>query len=103
MKKIRCYIRDLYHLAFVIGTGFATWKLVRHWRAGRGEKAGHDIDASIRRAAEKLEKTASTLEKWADNHQGENLGRGIDDVLIDTKKTLDRTSDLVSRTLSHAK
>jgi hypothetical protein len=103
MKKIRCYISDLYRLAFVIGTGFATWKLVRHWRAGRGEKAGHDIDASIRTAAEKLEKTASTLEKWADKHQGENLGKGLDDVLTDTKKTLDRASDLVSRTLSHAK
>lgn len=103
MKKIRGYINDVYRLAFVIGTGFATWKLVRHWRAGRGEKAGHDIDASIRKAAEKLEKTASTLEKWADSHQGETLGKGLDDVLIDTKKTLDRTSDLVSRTLSHAK
>jgi hypothetical protein len=103
MKKIRGYINDFYHLAFVLGTGFAAWKLVRHWRAGRGEKAGHDIDSSIRKAAEKLEKTASTLEKWADSHQGENLGKGIDDVLIDTKKTLDRTSDLVSRTLSHAK
>jgi hypothetical protein len=103
MKKLRHYIGDLYRLAFVVGTGFATWKVVRHWQTGRGKKAGHDIDASIRKAAEKLEKTASTLEQWADNHQGENLGKGLDDILTDTKKTLDRTSDLVSRTLSHTK
>jgi hypothetical protein len=103
MKKIRCYIRDLYHLAFVIGTAFATWKIVRQWRAGRGKKAGHDIDDSLRTAAEKLEKTANTLEKWADRHQGENLGKGLDNVVTDTKKTLDRASDLVQRTLNHAK
>ena len=103
MKKIRCFIRDIYHIATIAGVAFATWKIVRHWRTGVGEKAGHDVDASIRSAAEKLEKTASTLEKWADNHQGEHLGKGLDDVLTDTKKTLDRASDLVSRSLNHAK
>jgi hypothetical protein len=103
MKKIRCYIRDLYHIATITGVAFATWKIVRHWRTGRGEKAGHDIDASIRSAAEKLEKTATALEKWADNHQGEHLGKGLDEVLTDTKKTLDRASDLVSHTLNRPK
>jgi hypothetical protein len=103
MNKIRCYIRDLYHLAFVSGIAFATWKLVRHWRAGFAEKTGHDLDASIRGAAEKLEKTAAALEKMADSGMGENLGKGVDEILTDTKKTLDRATDLVQHELLHAK
>jgi hypothetical protein len=103
MNKIRSYIRDLYQIATIAGVAFATWKVVRHWRAGFGEKAGHDIDASIRTTAEKLEKTANELEKWADNHQGENLGKGLDDILTNTKNTLDRASGLVQRTLNYAK
>jgi hypothetical protein len=103
MKKMRLYIRDLYYLVTIAGVTFAAWKVVRHWRTGMGKKAGHDIDSSIRSAAEKLEKTANTLEKWAENHQGEHFGKGLDEVLADTKNTLDRASDLVSRKLNHAK
>ena len=103
MKKIRCYIRDLYHLATVIGIGIATWKLVRHWHTGFAKKTGHDLDASIRASAEKLEKTAAALEKWADSGMGENLGKGVDEVLTDTKKTLDRATGFVQHALNHAK
>ena len=103
MNKIRWYIHDLYHLAFVGGFAFAAWKLVRHWRAGFGEKTGHNLDVSIRAAAEKLEKTAVALEKWADSGAGGNLGKGVDEVLTDTKKTLDKASDLVQHALRHAK
>jgi hypothetical protein len=103
MKKIRCYIRDLYQLATVIGIGIATWKLVRHWRVGFAKKTGHDLDASIRASAEKLEKTAAALEKWADSGMGENLGKGVDEVLTDTKKTLDRATGFVQHALNHAK
>jgi hypothetical protein len=103
MKKIRCYIRDLYHLATIIGIGIAAWKLVRHWRAGFAKKTGHDLDASIRASAEKLEKTAAALEKWADRGVGENLGKGVDEVLTDTKKTLDRATGFVQHALNPAK
>jgi hypothetical protein len=103
MKKIRCYIRDLYHLAFVSGISFAAWKLVRHWHAGFGEKTGHDLDTSIRAAAEKLEKTAAALEKWADSGVGGNVGKGVDEVLTDTRKTLDKAIDLVQHALHLAK
>jgi hypothetical protein len=75
MKKIRCFIRDLYHIATVIGVAFATWKIVRRWRAGQAEKTGHNLDASIKTAAEKIVKTAVSLEKWADEGMGENLGK----------------------------
>lgn len=34
---------------------------------------------------------------------GENLGKGVDELLTDTKKTLDRAHDLVQRALTHAK
>jgi hypothetical protein len=103
MDKFRCYVRDVYHIATVIGITFATWKVVRHWRAGFAENTGHTIDSSVKAAAEKLEKTAITLEKWAAGGMGENLGKGVDEVLTDTKKTLDTATDLVQRALSHAK
>jgi hypothetical protein len=103
MNKIRCFIRDLYHLAFVGGIAFAAWKLVRHWRAGFWEKTGQNIEASIKTAAEKLEKTAVTLEKCADSGVGESIGKGVDEVLTDTKKTLDKATDLVQGALNPAK
>jgi len=56
MKKIRCFIIDFCHTATVILVGFAAWKLVRHWRTGCAEKTGHTIDASIKTAADKLER-----------------------------------------------
>jgi hypothetical protein len=103
MNKIRLYVHDLYHIATISGIAFVTWKVVRHWRNGFAEKTGHTIDASVRHAAEKLEKTAITLEKWADSGMGRNLGKGLDEVATDTKKTLDTASDLVMHALNHAK
>jgi hypothetical protein len=71
--------------------------LVRHWRAGRAEKTGHVLDSSIKVAADKLEKTAVVLEKWAESGLGENLGKGVDEVLTDTKKTLEKATGLFQR------
>jgi hypothetical protein len=103
MTKIRCFIIDFYHTATVILIGFAAWKIVRHWRVGCAEKTGHAIDISIKAAADKLEKTAVALEEWADSGLGENLGKGVDEVLTDTRKTLEKATDLFQRALSHAK
>jgi hypothetical protein len=83
--------------------GFAAWKLVRHWRTGCAEKTGHTIDASIKTAADKLEKTAIALEEWADSGLGENLGKGVDEVLTDTRKTLEKATDLFQRALNRTK
>jgi hypothetical protein len=103
MNKIRCYIRDLYQMATIMGIAFATWKLVRHWHAGCAEKTGHDLDATITTTAEKLEKTAIALEEWADSGMGKNLGKDLDEILTDTNKTLDMATGLVRRALRHAK
>jgi hypothetical protein len=103
MNKIKCYFVRIYRITTVIGIGFVAWKIVRHWRAGMAEKTGRAIDASIKVAARKLEKTAIALEEWADGGQGENLGKGLDEVLTDTKKTLDIASDLVQHALGHTK
>jgi hypothetical protein len=100
-KSLRFYIRTFYRIATLIGLGFGAWKLVRHWRAGLAEKTGHTFDVSIRTTAERLEKTAIKLEKWADNHQGETVGKGLDVVLMDTQKTLDRATNLVQSALTH--
>jgi hypothetical protein len=76
---------------------------VRHWHAGLAEKTGHTIDASIRAGAEKLENTAIALENGAELGMGEYLGKGLDGLLMDTKNTLDKATDLVQRALHHAK
>lgn len=99
MNKIRCCIVNVYHIVILIGISFAAWKVVRYWHAGLAEKKGHAIDASINAAAEKLEKTAIALEEWADTGLGENLGKGLDEVVTDTKKTLEKATDLVQRAL----
>ena len=103
MNKIRCCIIDLYRIATVISIAFVAWKLVRCWHTGLAKKTGHAIDASISAAAEKLEKTALALEEMSDSGLGENLGKGLDEVLMDTKKTLENATDLVQRALNHAK
>jgi hypothetical protein len=102
MNKFGCFIRTIYHIATVIGMAFAMWKLVHYWRAGMAEKTGHAIDASISAAAKQLEITADLLEKWADTGLGENVGKGLDEVLADTKKTLDKATELVQVALNHA-
>lgn len=101
LKRIRHTVRDLFRIATLAGLGFAAWKLVRHWRSGLAEKTGHNLDASIRATAERLEKTATKLEKWANNHQSEAMGKGLDGVLLDTQKTLDKATDLVHNAFAH--
>ncbi|MDD5672715.1 MAG: hypothetical protein PHC61_01005 [Chitinivibrionales bacterium] len=103
MKKIKCCIQGLYHIAIFVGLAFASWKLVRFWRTGLAEKTGQVLDVSIGVAAEKLEQTGLVLEEWAVNGQGEKLGKGIDEVLMDTKKTLEMATDLVQNVLNHTR
>lgn len=100
MKKNKCAIIDFYQLATLSVVAFATWKIAHRWHAGLAEKTGHAIDASISAAAKKLEKTAIALEEWLEGgHLGENLGKGIDVLLIDTKKTLETATALVQHAL----
>lgn len=102
MKTLVCYIKSFYRIAAMCGLGFVAWKIIRHWHSGLAEKTGRTIDASIGAAAQKLEMTAIALEKGADSGLGENLGRGIDEILIDTQKTLEKATHLVENVLKHA-
>jgi len=103
MNRFKCYLSAFYRIASIIGVAFVTWKLVHHWHAGFAEKTGRTIDAAIGVAAEKLEKTAIALENGADNNPGETVGKGIDEILMDTKKTLEKATDLIHRVLYHGK
>jgi hypothetical protein len=103
MKKIGCYIVTLYRLGILISIGFTTYKLARHWRIGCTEKAGGAIDESIDAAATTLEKAAQAYAAWAGSGQEEHLGFGLAEILADTKKTLERATELVQRALSRAK
>ena len=96
-------IHKICRMLTFIGIVFGAWKLVRHWHAGKAEKTGHAIDASISAAAKKLEKAAVALEEWAGGSRSENLGKGLDGVLMETKCTLDKATNLVQNALNHAK
>jgi ferritin-like metal-binding protein YciE len=96
-------IHKAFRMAALVGIVYGTWKVIRQWRAGRAEKTGHAIDASISAAAKKIEKTAVAVEEWAGHAGGEKLGKGLDGVLMETKGTLDKATDLVQHALSPAK
>ena len=95
-------IGRIFRLGALVGIGVGAWKLVRHWQKGQAEKAGHVIDASVGAAAKKLEGAASTVEKWADGGLGENLGKGLDKIVIETKTRLENVTGAVQSALSHA-
>ena len=103
MNKIRSFVNRSCQVVAAVGTFISLWKLARCWRTGCAERTGHIIDASISAAAKKLEKTLNDIELQADNGLGESLGKGLDDVLTDTKKKLDKATSVVNRALHHAK
>jgi hypothetical protein len=103
MKKLKCRIMSVYHGIILMGMAFAAWKIVRVWQTGLAEKTGHTVDASLNAAAKKLEKTAIALEAWSAGGVGENLGKGVDEILMDTKKTLEKATTLVAEALNHKK
>jgi hypothetical protein len=100
MKRCKSCVKKVYRAATFAAVAFMAWKLVRHWHTGLATTTGRTIDASIGVAAEKLEKTAVALEQWAAGGKGEHLGKGLDEVLSDTKKTLEKTTALVQGALN---
>jgi len=103
MKKFKSCVKKVYRAATLAAVAFTAWKLVRNWHAGIAATTGRSIDASIGVAAEKLEKTAVVLEEWAAGGMGEHLGKGLDEVLSDTKKTLEKTTALVQGAINQVK
>jgi hypothetical protein len=99
MNKFKSICVTLYHTAALSAIGFISWKIVKFWHAGIGEKTGRTIDASIGATAVKLEENAIALETASDKGVVENLGKGIDTVLTDTKKSLENATNLVKRAL----
>lgn len=100
MNKNRCTIIDLYQVLTLSGVAFATWKFAHYWHAGLADKTGHTIDVTIATAAKKLEKTARALEEWAKSGTGKNPGKGLDEVLADTKKALESATELIQRVVT---
>jgi hypothetical protein len=103
MNKIRSFVNCSCQILAFTGIVFSVWKLARFWHPGLAGKTGRDIDASVSAAAKNLEKTANAIELQADNGFGESVGIGLDEVLTDTKKKLDKATDLVQRALKHNK
>lgn len=101
MNKIKSVCVTLYHTAALCAIGFISWKIIKYWHTGIGEKTGRTLDASIGAAAVKLEEDAIALETMSDKGVAENLGKGIDTVLTDTKKSLENATKLVKRVLKH--
>lgn len=103
MNKIRSFVNTACQIAVTVGIIFSVWKLARFWRPGLAEKTGRGIDASVSAAVKNLEKTANTIELQADNGFGKSLGIGLDEVLTDANRKLDKATDLVQRALKHNK
>lgn len=96
-------IDGFYRMVTVISFGFVIWKIVQIWHRGLAEKAGHAVDISLIAAAKQLEKTALALERWAENSRGETLGKSLDEVLVETKKTLENATGNVQQALNRKK
>jgi len=102
MNKIKGYFIDSYRIVTAMCIAFTTCKLICSWHKGCAKKTGYSIDASIRAAAEKLEKTAMVLENVSGSGIGEHVGKDLDDVLMDTQRTLEHTTRLVRCALHRA-
>ncbi len=103
MRKFMRLMTSIFRLASFAGVLFVGWKIVRRWHEGLAQKTGHVVDTTVKAAAEKLEQTAVALEEWAINGNGEHFGKDLDNVLMDTKKTLDAASGLMQGALNHSK
>jgi hypothetical protein len=103
IRTVRIISRDLYRIVAGIAALIVAWNVVRRWHAGLAEIAGQKIDVTFHSAAQRLEKTAAALEKEANLGIGENFGRGIDTVVMDTKKTIDSATGLFQHALNRAK
>ena len=101
MNTIKSFCVTIYHTAALCAIGFISWKIIKNWHSGTGEKTGRTLDASIDAAAVKLEKEGIALETMSDKRVAENLGKGIDTVLTDSKKSIEKAAKLVKRALKH--
>lgn len=103
MNKIRSFVNGFCQIVAFFGMIYFVWKIARFWHPGLAEKTDRDIDSSVSAAAKNLEKTANAIELQVDKGFGESVGIGLDEVLTDTKKKLDKATDLVQRALKHNK
>lgn len=101
MNKIKSFCVTIYHTAALCAIGFVSWKIIKNWHSGTGEKAGRSFDASIGATAVNPEKEAITPDTLSDKGMSENLGKGIDTVLTDSKKSIEKAANLVKRALKH--
>ena len=99
MNSIKCTIIGMYRIMTLSAMAYVTWKIVHYWQKGFAGKTGHTIDASVSAAAEKIEKTARVVDGVAEG----GLGKGLDDVLTDTKKAFEKAGNLVKHAVQRAK
>ena len=103
MDKIKRTIIGLYRLITLGATAYVAWKIVRYWQKRISEKNGRAVERSLNAAAEKLAKAAIALEDGADGGLGEIPGQSRDEVLADTRKALEKATDLFTRALHRAR
>jgi hypothetical protein len=102
MNKIGSFFVVLLGILAAVLITILTFKLARRRHPGVAEKAGNVIDASIRAAADKLEKAADAIEEFGENGLGKNIGKGLDEILSDAKKTLEKAADSIQAALKNA-
>ena len=103
MSKHGCCVVECFRIAAVIGITCVTWKTAQYWYKGGGQKNGHAVDDAIGEAAKKLEMAAVALEEWAAGGLGETIGHGLDEILNDTKQTLEKSVSIVDAAMKRVK
>jgi hypothetical protein len=101
MTKLKIFFIVFYRLVTFSSVIFVAWKVGRQWQAGCGKKSGQAIDALAGDAADKLERVVIALDDEANSGLGKELGKDLDEVLIDTKKMVGKTNDFVKRAIKN--
>jgi hypothetical protein len=101
MNKIGSVFIVLLGVFAAVFIAIVSFKIARRRHVGFAEKAGNVIDASIRSAADKLERAADAIEEFSENNPGERIGKGLDEILTDAKKTLEKATDSIQTALKN--
>lgn len=78
MKRIGYFFSDVFWMASVIGTAFATWKLISYRRMEPVENTNRSGDGSIGMPAGKRDKTSIASEDTTDDRQSKNPAKSHD-------------------------
>ena len=100
MKHINHIFSHMVKLVLCTLTLYMFYRMVSKWKPQIAQNAGHDLDIATNQAAHHMHNAAIGLNEWSMSGYGETLGKGIDEILLQTKQSLNEASDVVAAVLS---